>query len=76
MRTTIDLPDDLYRKTKALAALRGSSVKDLVIRALERDVSPTTTKGIPGHRVKLPLMHLKHSKKLDLTGFNLDDLLG
>jgi len=30
MKTTIELPDDLYRKAKALAALNGRKLKDLV----------------------------------------------
>jgi hypothetical protein len=30
MRTTIDLPDDLFRRAKAEAALRGRKFKDLV----------------------------------------------
>jgi hypothetical protein len=35
MRTTIDLPDDLYRQIKARAALGGQSVRELVTRYLE-----------------------------------------
>jgi hypothetical protein len=30
MKTTIELPDDLYRKAKAIAALSGRKLKDLV----------------------------------------------
>jgi hypothetical protein len=36
MRTTVDLPDELYRRTKAEAALRGRKVKDLVEEGLRR----------------------------------------
>ncbi len=36
MRTTIDLPDELYRRTKAEAALRGRKFKDLVEDGLRR----------------------------------------
>ncbi len=75
MRTTIDIPDDLFRKTKATAALRGSTMKELVVRALEREVTKQRpSKGTPS-RVKLPLLHLKSGKKLDLTNFDFDDLL-
>ena len=73
MRTTIDMPDALFRKTKAVAALRGSSMKELIIDAVEREVSrPAPAKG---RRVKLPLIHLSPGKKLDLTGFDFDELL-
>jgi hypothetical protein len=36
MRTTVDFSDDLYRRVKAEAALRGRKVKDLVEEALRR----------------------------------------
>jgi hypothetical protein len=34
MKTTIDLPDDLYRQAKAEAALRGRKLKDMVEEGL------------------------------------------
>jgi hypothetical protein len=34
MKTTIELPDDLYRKAKAIAALNGRKLKDLVEEGL------------------------------------------
>jgi len=34
MRTTVDIPDALYRETKALAALTGRTVKDLITEIL------------------------------------------
>ena len=36
MKTTLDIPDDVYRQIKALAALQGRSVKDLVNTALRK----------------------------------------
>ncbi len=35
MRTTIDIPDELLRQTKARAALRGMKLKELIVEALE-----------------------------------------
>jgi hypothetical protein len=34
MKTTIELPDELYRQAKATAALRGRKLKDLVAEGL------------------------------------------
>jgi hypothetical protein len=34
MKTTIELPDDLYRRAKAEAALRGRKLKDMVEEGL------------------------------------------
>ncbi|MHC4393391.1 MAG: hypothetical protein ACYTFT_01515 [Planctomycetota bacterium] len=50
MRTTIDLPDDLFREAKATAALRGQSLKDLVAEALRERLDrlaarPATERG-------------------------------
>ena len=76
MRTTIDLPDALFRKTKAVAALRGSSMKELIIHAVEREVTAIAPPQPSGKRVKLPLIRSWKGRKLDLTGFDFDELLG
>ena len=34
VKTTLELPDDVFRQAKATAALRGESLKDLVTAAL------------------------------------------
>lgn len=34
MKTTVEIPDDLYRRAKAEAALRGCKLKDLVEEGL------------------------------------------
>jgi hypothetical protein len=47
MRTTIDMPDALFRKTKAVAALRGSSMNELIIHAVEREVTSIASPGTP-----------------------------
>jgi hypothetical protein len=74
MRTTIEIPDDLFRRAKATAALRGSTMKELVVRAVEREVAVRAIPKKASARVTLPL-HLKSGRKLDLTNFNFDDLL-
>ena len=50
MRTTIDIPDDLLRRTKAEAALRGLRLKDLVREALQRLLQETDGPPEPGDR--------------------------
>lgn len=35
MKTTVEIPDDLFRKAKSHAALQGIHLKDLVVRGLE-----------------------------------------
>jgi len=56
MRTTIDIPDALFRAAKAKAALEGRLLKDLVIESLQRAVS-TPAKGPRKLRtVRFPLI--------------------
>jgi hypothetical protein len=75
MRTTIDMPDALFRKTKAVAALRGSSMKELIIQAVEREVTAIAPPG-KRRRIKLPIIQSPRGRKVDLTNFDFDDLLG
>jgi hypothetical protein len=41
MRTTVDLPDDLLRRAKSEAALRGRKLKDLVEEGLRLMIDQT-----------------------------------
>jgi len=40
VKTTLDIPDDLFRRVKATAALEGRSLKDFVTRSLEARLAP------------------------------------
>ena len=75
MRTTIDLPDALYRRTKAMAGARGTTVKEMITRAVERELTGAASRGEKRKRVKLPIIRSRSGRKLDLTDFNFDDLL-
>ena len=75
MRTTIDMPDALYRRTKAVAALRGTSMKEVITNAIEREFNQAPA-GTAPKRVKLPIIRKWSGPKLDLTNFDFDELLG
>jgi predicted component of type VI protein secretion system len=48
MKTTVEVPDDLYRRAKAQAALQGRKLKDLVEEGLRRVLEvPAETKQRP-----------------------------
>lgn len=74
MRTSIDLPDDLFRQLKILAANRGLTLKTVVQRAVENEVAranvQTTRK-----RLRFPLLDSKEPKTLNLTNAEIEDLL-
>lgn len=43
MRTTLDLPDNLFKKAKLQAVHEGVALKDVVTRALERGLAAGTS---------------------------------
>ena len=47
MRTTVDLPDELFRRVKSEAALRGKKLKDLVEEGLRAVVDKTPPANEP-----------------------------
>jgi hypothetical protein len=47
MKTTLEIPDDLFRQTKATAALRGESLKDFVTAALRAHLTSGTGPASP-----------------------------
>jgi hypothetical protein len=42
MKTTLEVPDDLFRRTKAAAAMQGESLKDFVTEALQAHLERKT----------------------------------
>ena len=38
MRTTVDIPDETYRKLKVKAALEGEAVRQIVLRGILREI--------------------------------------
>jgi hypothetical protein len=55
MRTTVDLPDDLYRRLKARAALGGLRVRELMTRYIEQGLRELPEQRSPAGRSALPV---------------------
>ncbi len=55
MRTTVDVPDELMRRVKAVAATRGLKLKEFVEAALREALNDRHGRRRP-HRVRLPLI--------------------
>lgn len=73
MRTTIDLPNALFRQVKSKAALRGKTLKEFVRLAVEKEISLEAR--ATSFRVKLPLIKSKKPKTLSLTNAQIENLL-
>ena len=60
MRTTVELPDELFRRAKARAALQGCSLKDLVADGLRLLLqTPSARSRIPSRRTQFPIIKPK-----------------
>jgi hypothetical protein len=64
MRTTVDIPDTVYRLLKSRAASEGSSAKQLILRGVEQILKEPRRKR--GRRVKLPLVRSRQPGTLHL----------
>jgi hypothetical protein len=57
MRTTLDLPDDLFRQVKAKAAMEGASLKRLLTQYIEDGLRRRgSATGSHGRRSRLPVV--------------------
>ena len=72
MRTTIDLPDPIFRRLKATAALEGSSLKQVILRAVEKDLHTPRAKR---RKARFPLIRSKVPGVLSLTNAEIDEIL-
>ena len=75
MRTTIDLPDPIFRELKAFAAMKGISLKEVFQSAVEHELASANKAEVVRDRVKLPLIKSKHPGTLNLTNADIEDLL-
>ena len=74
MRTTVDIPDTLYRRLKTEAAQRGCSVKELVLRGVKAELEG----GKPARKaqaVSLPIIDSKRPGWLRLTNQQINEIL-
>ena len=73
MRTTVDIPDPLYRQLKSKAAMRGCSVKELILRGARSEIHG---KQAPKRgRVTLPILESKNPGSLKLTNDRINEIL-
>jgi len=73
MRTTVDIPDSLYRRLKSRAALRGCSVKELILRGVEAELEGP---GEPRKgRLSFPLISSQRPGSLRLSNREINELV-
>lgn len=74
MRTTIDIPDWLFRRIKALAAFKGITLKEFITRAIEHEMSKS---GDNSGEVRItgPLVPSDKPGSLNITSEDIAKLL-
>ena len=72
MRTTVDIPDSIYRRLKIKAADEGRSVKELVLRAVQLELEPGARKV---KARKAPVIKSKHPGTLVLDNDKIFEII-
>jgi hypothetical protein len=73
MRTTVDIPDPVYRRLKSRAAREGSSAKELILRGVEQVLKRSPRKS--RKRVKLPIIRSKQPATLELDNAKIFEII-
>jgi hypothetical protein len=80
MQTTVNLPDALFEKSATVAASRGTTVEQLIVQAIAKEVGESAANSagngeVGNNEVELPVLSSKRPGTLDLSHFDFDDLL-
>jgi hypothetical protein len=73
MRTTVDIPDSLYRDLKSKAAGEGRSVKELILRGVEIELQLTPKRR--RRLVSLPLVRSKQPGTVALDNAKIFEII-
>jgi hypothetical protein len=74
MRTTIDILDEAYRRLKVTAATEGTTLREIALRGIERELDPSVSL-LPRKKFKIPVIPSAHPGTLRLTNEDIDDIL-
>jgi hypothetical protein len=76
MRTTLELPDSLFKHLKTRAAMEGSTLRDLVVQLVERGLqAPVTSETAPATLPSIRLGAPMALKPNEFSNANLSALL-
>jgi hypothetical protein len=71
MRTTVDLPDALFKRVKSEAALRGMRLKEFIAQSLQKSLAGQRD-DLKSRRVRLPLIRSSGGHPINLTREQVD----
>ena len=73
MRTTVDVPDSLFRRMKATAALRGQTLKEFLREAVQKEIHRGD--GREPTKDEAPVVRSRKPGSLRLTNAEIEDIL-
>jgi len=73
VRTTVDIPDTLYRELKSKAAREKRSVKELILRGVEVELRVRVKKR--SRRIALPIVPSKRPGTLEIDNAKIFELI-
>ena len=73
MRTTVDIPDPIYRRLKSRAASEGSSAKELILRGVENVLKGDRRKA--RKKVRLPIVRSRRPGRLQLDNAKIYEII-
>jgi hypothetical protein len=74
MRTTIDIPDDIYRKLKVKAATEGQTVRQIALRGIQRELDDSAAR--PVRRLTAPILKSYAPGSIRIDNEQIYDLIG
>jgi hypothetical protein len=73
MRTTVDIPNPIYRRLRSRAVSEGSTAKELILRGVEQVLKDKKKKS--RRRVKLPIVRSKRPGELQIDNAKIYDVI-
>jgi len=74
MRTTLDIPDEAYRRLKIKAAMHGETIRVIALRGILREIDEQDTAPLP--RLSEPILKSYAPGSIDIDNEQIYDLIG
>jgi hypothetical protein len=66
MRTTVDIPDLIYRELRIHAATEGTTIREIILESVQEKLRNRKTKMKPEGRARFPVIRSKNPGSLSL----------
>jgi hypothetical protein len=72
VRTTIDIPDEIYRRLKVKAAMEDRTIREIALCGIEHELEEGEKRHV--QKLQLPLIRSSQPGTLELTNEQIDEL--